>query len=86
MISDFLRSIGFTDKEAKLYMALQRYGTQATGQLAKKAGMNRGTAYLSLHSLLEKGLISKIIRNRVQYFSPRDPEHLLSHILSLIHI
>ena len=63
-----------------MYIALQRYGTQATSQLAKKAGMNRGTGYITLHSLLEKGLISKIIRNRVQYFSPREPDHLLHYI------
>lgn len=80
MIGEFLQSIGLSDKEVQMYLALQRYGTQATSQLAKKAGMNRGTAYVTLHALLEKGLISKIIRNRVQYFSPREPDHLLQYI------
>lgn len=80
MITEFLNSIGLTDKEIALYLALQRFGTQPTSLLGKKAGMNRGTAYLNLHSLLKKGLVSKTVKNRIQYFTATEPLRILDYI------
>ncbi len=79
-IPDLLQSIGLTDKETVMYMALLRNGTQPTSHLARKAHLNRGTAYVVLHSLLEKGLIVKSVKRNVQYFSPLDPTQIVAFL------
>ena len=63
-----------------MYMTLLRHGTQPTSFLARKAGLNRGTAYVILHALLEKGLIVKTAKRRVQYFAPLEPDQLVKYI------
>ncbi len=80
VIAEFLTSIGLNSKEIALYLALQKYGTQPTSLLGKKAGMNRGTAYLTLHDLLKKGLVSKTVKSQVQYFTASDPARILDYI------
>ncbi len=79
-ISKLLNEIGLSDKESTMYVALLRSGTQATSVLAKRAAMNRGTAYVILHSLLAKGLVTQTVRRKIQYFSPLKPAQLLAYI------
>ena len=45
-IEELLHDIGLSDKESHMYLTLLRNGNQPTSQLAKKAGFNRGTAYV----------------------------------------
>lgn len=80
MLLKQLIDLGLSDKEAAIYLALLRHGTQTTSFLAKKAKLNRGTAYVALHSLLENGLVSKTVRRKVQYFSALNPKHLLEYL------
>ncbi len=76
--SDLLVSIGLTDKEATSYLTLLRYGTRPTSFIAKKASLNRGTTYIALHSLLDKGLVVKSTKGKVQHFTALSPRHLLN--------
>lgn len=80
MIDDVLRFIGLTDKETKLYVALLRHGMQPTSYLARRAGLNRGTAFLLLHALVEKGLASKSTKGKIQHFAPLEPKELLHYL------
>jgi sugar-specific transcriptional regulator TrmB len=80
MLEKQLIELGLSDKEAAVYLALLRHGTQTTSFLAKKAKLNRGTAYVALHSLLEKGLLTKSTRRKIQYFSALDPKQLLDYL------
>jgi HTH-type transcriptional regulator, sugar sensing transcriptional regulator len=57
-----------------------KYGTRPTSFLAERTNLNRGTAYVTLHSLLAKGLVSKSTRRKVQYFTALDPQHLVSFV------
>jgi sugar-specific transcriptional regulator TrmB len=75
-----LIDIGLSKKEANAYIALLSHGTRTTSFIAKKADLNRGTAYVVLHSLLEKGLVVKSTKGSVQYFSALEPESLLSFL------
>lgn len=76
-IQELLRDAGLSEKEARMYVTLLRYGMQPIGVLAKKAEMNRGTAYVVLHALLTKGLATKSTKENVQHFAPLDPTHIL---------
>lgn len=80
MIEKGLCEIGLSEKEASVYAVLLRYGTRQTSFLAKKAKLNRGTAYVTLHALLQKGIVTKATRSKIQYFSPRDPKDLLNFL------
>lgn len=77
MLEQTLTSIGLSPKEAAMYLVLLETGMQPTSILARKAGFNRGTAYVILHELLAKGLATKSTRRKRQYFAPLEPQHLL---------
>jgi sugar-specific transcriptional regulator TrmB len=79
-IQQELIDIGLTDKEAAAYLVLLRFGNRSTSYVAQKAGLNRGTAYVALHSLLAKGLVAKASKRKVQHFSALEPEHLLDFL------
>lgn len=80
MIDQLLQSIGLSRKETQMYITLLRSGTQPISYLAKKAGLNRGTGYVILHSLLSKGLVTKTVKRGVQYFSPLEPQQLVTYV------
>jgi len=80
MIEKLLESAGLSDKEVAMYVTLLRNGMQPISVLSKKAGLNRGTGYVILHSLLEKGLIVKTVKKGVQYFAPLDPQQLVKYV------
>jgi len=77
MLEQTLESIGLSPKESKMYLTLLSAGLQPTSILARKAGFNRGTAYVILHSLLAKGLATRTTKRKQQSFAPMDPQHLL---------
>lgn len=80
MIDELLTSIGLSSKESRMYVTLLRHGTQPTSILAKRAGFNRGTAYVILHALLGRGLVTKVSKNKVQYFGPLSPHQLIAYL------
>ncbi len=75
-----LREIGFTDSETALYLALLKFGQKPISFISQKAEINRGLGYMLLHGFLEKGLVSKQVKDRVQYFSALEPEQLISYL------
>lgn len=72
----YLESVGLSEKEARCYFLLLEYGTQPTSFIAKKASLNRGTTYVALHSLLEKGFALKSEKRKTQLFSAIEPERI----------
>ena len=76
MIAEVLRSIGLTDYETKVYLALLDLGESTTGVILNKAGLRTGKIYEILFSLEAKGLVSKVSVNGVKKFSPADPRRV----------
>lgn len=79
-MAELLQQGGLTEKEVSAYLALLKYGLRPTSFIAKKAGLNRGTTWVVLHSLTEKGLVAKMVKKNVQYFSALSPERLLAFL------
>ncbi len=79
-MEQLLESIGLSDKEANAYLTLLRHGTRSISFLAQKAELNRGTAYVALHSLLKKGLVTKSSKQKVLYFTAREPDSLVQYL------
>jgi sugar-specific transcriptional regulator TrmB len=69
-----LESLGFTQKETEVYLALVEFGNQPASQIAKKTGYPKSTVLFLFDGLLKKGYIRKSNRGRIQYFfaDPKD--------------
>lgn len=70
-----LIQLGFTTKEAKVYLALLEFGTQPASVIAKKTSYPKSTVLFLFEGLLKRGFIRKSRRGRVQYFYA-DPDEL----------
>ena len=77
---DKLTKLGFTNKEAKIYLALIEVNEASAQVLAKSAELNRSTTYVILDSLIQKGLVSTIEKNGVKLFQSTPPEQVLSFL------
>lgn len=72
---DQLIELGFSKKEASVYLALLEFGTQTASVIARRVGMPRPTVLYLFKGLLAKGYIRKTQRGRTQHFHA-DPSYL----------
>lgn len=70
------KKLGFSDKSAKVYLALLRLGPSSVRSLAEKCELNRGTTYDALKWLQEEGVVNYYQKDTKQYFVAEDPEKL----------
>jgi len=71
-----LINLGLTDGEAKVYLALLKLGSVTVGPIVKEAKVAYSNIYEILDRLLEKGLISFIIKGKTKYFQAVQPSRL----------
>jgi sugar-specific transcriptional regulator TrmB len=72
-----LQDYGLSEKEARVYIMLLSLGTSSVNNLSKKTNLIRTTTYDVLKSLKDKGIVSFITQNKVQYFQATPPEKLI---------
>ncbi len=70
--------MGFSDKSAKVYLALLQLGPSSVRKLAEFCELNRGTTYDTLKWLQEKGIVTFYQKQTKQYFVAENPEKLLN--------
>lgn len=63
-----LMKFGLTRGEAKVYLSLLGIGASTTGPILKKSGVASSNIYEILQRLIEKGLISYIVKSKTKYF------------------
>ncbi|MCF7871492.1 hypothetical protein K9L97_00480 [Candidatus Woesearchaeota archaeon] len=68
MDNTILVKAGLTPQESKVYLHLIELGTTSAGPLIKKAGLHRAVVYNLLDLLINKGLVSYIIKRKKKYF------------------
>ena len=68
-----LKQLGLTNNEAKIYLALLEVGPCSAGKISNKSGLHRRSVYDSLNILIDKGLVSYILKNNIKVFSPCSP-------------
>lgn len=73
---NILKQLGFSDKYAKVYMALLSLGPSSVRQLAEESGMNRGTTYDALKWMQEMGVVTFYKKESKQHFVAENPEKL----------
>ena len=75
-----LKEAGLTDGEAKVYLSLLELGTTTSGPIIEKSKVSRSIIYNILEKLIEKGLVSFVIKEKTKYFQACNPNKLLIFI------
>jgi sugar-specific transcriptional regulator TrmB len=75
-----LTDIGLTKNQAVVYLELIKNPGQNPGKLSKRLSLDRSFVYGIIKNLIEKGLISSVIKENKQLFYPSDPENLLNEL------
>jgi predicted transcriptional regulator len=82
-IEQLLHKLGFSVKEAKVYLASLELGMSSAQDVAKQAGLNRTTGYAVLNYLVNRGVMGKTkVRGKTR-FVPEPPERLATLIQEL---
>ena len=68
-----LQSVGFTNKQAKVYVAALFLGPSAVQKIAEQAEINRATAYVILDELAKMGLVSESTQGKKTVFVAEPP-------------
>lgn len=68
--------LGLMPKEAQVYLASLELGPASVQEISKQSGVNRATAYVTIESLIDNGLMSSIERGAKTLFSAEPPERL----------
>jgi HTH-type transcriptional regulator, sugar sensing transcriptional regulator len=79
-----LISIGFSEYEAKAYLALVRESPATAYEIAKSSGIPTSKIYEVLAKLLDREAVLKIEHNSKQKYLPLSPDELISQYRSQI--
>ncbi len=74
------QELGFTEGEIKVYFALFDLGETTVGPISKKSQVTHAKVYPILEKLIEKGLVSHIIKENRRKFSATNPNQLLEFV------
>src|SRR3989344_2992505 len=75
-----LLKIGLTEGEAKVYLALSELGSSTVGPIVNKSKVAYSNIYDILNRLIDKGIISFIIKNKTKYFQAASPSNLIQYL------
>ena len=77
-MKEILIDMGLNEREAATYIALSKEKEATASHIAKKAAINRTTAYLELDNLMKKGLVNYKIKQGKRYYQTAPPEKFIS--------
>jgi sugar-specific transcriptional regulator TrmB len=75
-ITQAIAQAGLNEKEVTVYVALLELGPSPVRTIAVRTGINRGTTYEVLKSLIDFGLVSYFHKTRHQYFTAEHPRKI----------
>jgi len=80
MRKEVLEEIGLTKSEINVYLALLELGSSTTGKIVDKADVSSSKIYEILDKLIQKGLVSFIIKSGVKYFEAASPKRIMDYM------
>ncbi len=80
MNEKILEDIGLTKGEIKVYLTLLKLGETTTGAVIENSGLSSGKIYEILDKLINKGLVSFIVKEKTKYFSAASPNRILDYL------
>jgi len=75
-----IKEAGLTDGEAKVYLAMLKKGQSTVGPIIEESKVANSIIYRILESLIEKGLVSFIIKEKTKYFKAENPKKIIEYI------
>lgn len=75
-----LEPAGFTEKEAKVYLALLELGRGTVAEIAKKSGLKRPIIYVLLEGLIKRGYASELPDQKINSYQAIDPSVILNQL------
>jgi len=75
-----LKNLGLEEKEIKIYLSLLESGESGVTAISDNTRIERTLCYSIIQKLIDKGLLSYVIKNNVKYFKSAHPEKLLSDL------
>ena len=77
MDEKFLQDAGLTIIESRVYLTILGLGAELAGVIARKSGIHRRSVYDAIDRLIEKGLVSYIVKNNRRCYEATNPNRLL---------
>lgn len=77
-IKSILEKIGLNKKETDIYLTYLKHGPESITNIARLSGYKRSTLYNLVESLLKKGFLVLIRRNKRTYYDATKPRKLLA--------
>jgi HTH-type transcriptional regulator, sugar sensing transcriptional regulator len=75
-----LQNIGLTDGEIRVYLALIKLGPSTTGPITDKSKVSSSKVYHILEKLMQKGMISYVIKEKTRYYQAEDPIKIKDYV------
>ncbi len=69
-----------TEGEAKVYLALSELGTSTVGPIIKKSEVSSSNIYDILNRLIEKGIVSFIIKSKTRHYQAAAPKNIINYL------
>jgi len=73
-----MKNFGLSSNESKVYLASLELGLSKVSEISKKAKLLRETTYGVINSLMNKGLMSYVLKSGVKYFEAVGSTKLIS--------
>lgn len=77
METEILQELGFTYAESKVYLILLELGSVKVGRIIEKSGLQSSTIHNTLNSLIDKGLITYILKGKIKVYQSVNPKLIL---------
>lgn len=77
-INEALGTLGLSEKQSSVYLALLELGESAAYPISRKSGLKTPTTYVILKELLELGIVHTVPRAKKKLFRPVDPKQLFA--------
>jgi len=75
-LQEAIESLGLSEKEAKIYLALLGAGASSAYGIAVRSGLKRPTTYVILDDLVRRGVVLLVPRSKKKLYRARDPQFL----------
>lgn len=72
-----LLNAGLSINESKVYLAMLSLNVASVTDVSKKSGVYRSNCYDALNKLIDKGLISTVVKSNKKYYNVADPDNLI---------
>jgi sugar-specific transcriptional regulator TrmB len=81
-MQEILEKAGLSKNESRVYLALLELGVTSSKQVIEKTHLHIQTIYDSLELLIEKGLVSFVIKANRKHFKASDPKRFFDYFES----